>query len=198
MKHTSALLLLLAAGVVSAFAVFNVPLLYENVGERLVFTVKTLLGTARPNELEMSILERSGMIRDGARLFLQRPLLGYGLDCFRFASGLGTYSHNNYVEILFGVGIPGIITYYSMYFFPLVKGIKNWIIQNNTNVILGVTTCIGCLSLLGISLLMKEITGNTLLLSIFFNTRFFISEKFVHLYSVVHYYLSNSQIRQSL
>ncbi len=43
-------------------------------------------------------------------------LWGQGLDCFRWIDGAyGAYSHNNYAEILFSLGIPGVTIYYLPY-----------------------------------------------------------------------------------
>ena len=36
----------------------------------------------------------------------------------------GVYSHNNYVELLFSVGVPGVVAYYSMYLYVLYKAIS--------------------------------------------------------------------------
>lgn len=51
--------------------------------------------------------------------FMDRPLFGHGLNNFSIYAG--TYSHNNYVEILFSVGLVGFLLYYSIFFFILQK-----------------------------------------------------------------------------
>lgn len=59
--------------------------------------------------------ERRYFIELGWNLFGDKPLFGYGLDNFReFAR---SYSHNNYIELLVGVGLIGTIIFYSMYFY---------------------------------------------------------------------------------
>lgn len=142
-KIVSNLIKLGFAGGVLLFLMFKVDFIYDIIGNRFEGIVGFMNDTG---DVDASTETRSQFIELGMSYFTYSPWYGYGIDCFREIKGAHeTYSHNNYVEILFGVGIPGIITYYSMYFFPLVKGIKNWIIQNNTNVILGVTMCIGCL-----------------------------------------------------
>lgn len=63
--------------------------------------------------------ERKYFIELGWGLFKDKPLFGYGLDNFReFAH---TYSHNNYIELLVGVGLVGMMIFYSIYFFLVKK-----------------------------------------------------------------------------
>lgn len=61
-----------------------------------------------------SSAERLSLFMAAYRWFLQRPMTGWGLACFRFLEGsLGTYSHNNYIELLVSGGIPLLIIYYT-------------------------------------------------------------------------------------
>ena len=66
-----------------------------------------------------STAERIHFIELGWNHFMDRPLFGHGIDNFRVYGG--TYSHNNYIEILFGVGFVGLLLYYSIFFFLLKK-----------------------------------------------------------------------------
>ncbi len=60
--------------------------------------------------------KRSGMIVEALRLWWERPVAGYGIDQFRYANRLyGTYSHNNYTEILANFGVIGLISFYLLY-----------------------------------------------------------------------------------
>lgn len=60
--------------------------------------------------------KRSGMIVEALRLWWERPIAGYGIDQFRFANRLyGTYSHNNYTEMLANFGVIGLISFYLLY-----------------------------------------------------------------------------------
>lgn len=62
---------------------------------------------------------RRHFIELGWNYFMHRPVFGHGIDNFRVYQG--TYSHNNYVELLFGLGFIGFLLYYSIYFFVLKK-----------------------------------------------------------------------------
>lgn len=72
------------------------------------------------NVMEGSINARSNMINIGIDFFLQRPLFGYGIDnyqtLYQLTYGVMRYSHNNYIELLVGIGITGTLLYYSIYF----------------------------------------------------------------------------------
>lgn len=64
---------------------------------------------------EASYLIRKDMIETSIVLFKEKPLLGYGIDNYSVLSRYGTYSHNNYTELLVGTGILGILLYYYVY-----------------------------------------------------------------------------------
>ena len=65
--------------------------------------------------------ERKYFISIGYDLFRDSPILGYGLDSFRFLNQKGIYSHNNYIELLVGLGTLGFSLYYSIYFIMVRK-----------------------------------------------------------------------------
>lgn len=82
------------------------------------------------NVQDGSIEDRVGMFETGIRLWSQKPLLGWGFDSFRYVSGYGTYSHNNYIEILVNTGIIGFIIYHIFYINVIINCIKKYIINN--------------------------------------------------------------------
>lgn len=78
-------------------------------------------------EADYSALSRADMIDYGLQQWLYSPIWGYGLDSFKYFYGLVTgvvsYSHNNYVELLFDLGLIGCILYYIFYLKILIKGL---------------------------------------------------------------------------
>lgn len=70
------------------------------------------------------------MYQMGLQAFLQSPLIGNGWFYFSAYSGLGTYSHNNYIELLVTYGIIGFLAYYSMFTYVLYK-ISKYMIYND-------------------------------------------------------------------
>ena len=71
-----------------------------------------------------SINTRLAMSNDAFVLWSKKPLFGWGADQFRYISGFGTYSHNNYLELLATVGIVGFILFYGIYIYILIQGAK--------------------------------------------------------------------------
>lgn len=99
----SALIVLLAY-----WAVLNVPFLYEHIGYRF----ETMFSGRSGMQQEASAFVRAGMRAYGLRKSLESPIWGYGLNSFASISGYGSYSHNNYIEMLFSGGIILLIAYY--------------------------------------------------------------------------------------
>jgi hypothetical protein len=81
--------------------------LFDLSTNRYVVRLLNLVSFFKGEELltnEGSVFERALMIELGLDLWRQRPLVGYGMDSFRFIGGFGTYSHNNFVDLLVGGG----------------------------------------------------------------------------------------------
>ncbi|MDQ1339272.1 MAG: hypothetical protein QG567_424 [Campylobacterota bacterium] len=119
---------LLRLGVLGAAAIW-IAVSYIDIGELLMhaerfvsrfeFFYYSLQGIGG---YDYSTEERQNFIELGLQLLGDRPLFGYGIDNFRIFGG--TYSHNNFIELLVGVGIIGAIAYYSMYAGLIVKVLK--------------------------------------------------------------------------
>ena len=68
-----------------------------------------------------SVSARRAMIKEGLGMIADHPLVGVGLDHFRLHSRFQTYSHNNYIEVATGSGIPGGIFYYLIFLVLLLR-----------------------------------------------------------------------------
>ena len=113
------------------YLLFNVPYFYQIAGHR----VENISKFIRAEQVdEGSIIERTYMFKYGLELFKASPLIGYGIDNYRILLGkdIGeiTYAHNNYIELLVGLGILGAIIYYSMYANAVICLFKS---KNNLN-----------------------------------------------------------------
>ncbi len=101
--------------VVGFYIIYQVPIFYQIVGKRM----ETLWVYALGGEVkEISLNERSYMIQTGLNFIKEKPFLGYGIDNYQtlfkeLPFGRETYSHNNFLELLVGVGLFGTILYYS-------------------------------------------------------------------------------------
>ena len=98
----------------------DIPFLYEVLGSR----VEDLLNIATNQTKGTEDISRLMLVEYGLDWFKERPILGYGINNFRILSnntamfaGKNFYSHNNYIELLVGVGIVGFLIYYSCYYY---------------------------------------------------------------------------------
>lgn len=114
-KMVKFLLVCICVFLVCYYLAFNIPIFYRIIGERLeeLFSFISGKGTR-----EASMINRINMIRYGMGFFYRRPILGYGIDNYRFLYG-GTYSHNNFIELLVGTGVTGFAIYYLTQFIAL-------------------------------------------------------------------------------
>ena len=62
-------------------------------------------------EGDESTMDRQDLVRIAATLIYNSILFGYGLNEFSVISGIGYYSHNNYIELLVSCGIIGLFLY---------------------------------------------------------------------------------------
>ena len=108
--------------------IMNVPVLYNIIGVRIENLINLLAGNSTE---ESSLLNRQELIEVGWEYVKQHPWVGYGLDSFKIISDIDgsgqyhLYSHNNYVELMFGGGIIGTVLYYVPMIGILVGLIKN-------------------------------------------------------------------------
>lgn len=106
------------------YALLNIEPLYYIIGHKVDF----FSGSNTVAIYDASDAKREELVRGGLKLFYERPVLGYGYG--NTTNYLGTYAHNNYVEILASGGILGAIVYYAIYIFLFFKSKKNFKIDN--------------------------------------------------------------------
>ncbi len=68
-------------------------------------------------------VSRIELIKKGIKVAAANPILGVGLNNFRFYTG-DLYAHNNYIEILADTGLPGAALYYGIYVCIISKLLK--------------------------------------------------------------------------
>jgi len=133
-KKLKFLLVALITLIILYFVIFTIPSVYGTLGVRL----ESLLNYLKDDgNIDSSIQQRDFMIRSGFDWFLDRPILGYGIANYRVllrrAIYYEAYSHNNFIELLVGTGIMGMISFYLIYFDLLMKLIKHF---NKSNVLI--------------------------------------------------------------
>ena len=123
-------------GIVAAIIVYvmimNVEFLYNIIGVRME---SLMLFFTEGTVSEGSLQSRLILSEIGMSYIREKPWTGYGYDCFKLVSGMGGqgvvddgsfgyYSHNNYIELLFGGGIIGFVLYYIPMVYLLKKIFK--------------------------------------------------------------------------
>lgn len=102
------------SGIGAVIAIFNIEFLYATIGNRIEdFILGQQTGVS-----DASTVMRAYMIEFGLEKFAERPILGYGINCYSVLfgqeSGWTVYSHNNFIELLVGTGILGAIIYHAL------------------------------------------------------------------------------------
>ena len=110
------------------YLVFNIELFYQIVGKRIENMFDFVLGEGTN---EGSLNMRAYMIKVGIDMFKSNPVIGYGIDNYRVLfnvvpGGRETYAHNNYIELMVGTGIFGVVIYYITHIFVLNELFKNY------------------------------------------------------------------------
>lgn len=107
------------------YLVFKIPFLYDLIGWRIAGIMAFLNG--ENSIADSSSIYRAKMLYSAINTFISNPLLGVGLDNFRYYNPVRvTYAHNNFVEIAADLGIIGFIGYYWIYVYILFNYIKNF------------------------------------------------------------------------
>lgn len=146
-------------------AILNIPFLYELIGERFeglfaFFTGKESSVSSDNTRGQMFLLALRG--------WYERPLLGYGIDSFKFLNKATTghfyYTHNNFAELLYDVGIIGFAIFYYMFFY-IYRNLKRIGDSNRKYKVLGFGILIELL-LFDIGGVSYYLVGNIIILSL--------------------------------
>jgi O-antigen ligase len=107
------------------YSILNVPFLYHLIGYRIDSFLAFFINTGQ--NIDSSTIHRFDMIERGLDYYKYRPWFGYGINNYQelFGNDTGwyTYSHSNYIELLVGTGLIGIVIYYYIYIVAIRNGI---------------------------------------------------------------------------
>lgn len=119
-KHKFIYLGVIAGIVIIGIILLNLPFL-STLKDRLIQAIQSIFGTA--SKVDTSTLERTVMIDYGFYLGSKRLFFGYGVDGFSLISGIGTYAHSNFAEVLCDFGLIGFLIFYSPLVILLTKSL---------------------------------------------------------------------------
>ena len=121
------LLKIAAIFIVLYLVVMKIPFFYNLVGQRFEGLFDLLSGKGSDVSGDET---RKILVEIGLKKWQESPLLGFGLDTFKYynrtVTGHFYYAHNNYVELLFDFGLVGTILYYGFFVFLAYKIKKTW------------------------------------------------------------------------
>lgn len=120
---------LVVAGIIVAvyLLIMKVPTFYEIIGTRMESLFSLMEGDYK--SADSSSIIRKRMIEIGLEKWKESPVWGYGFDSFKYynreVTGHFYYSHNNFVELFYDLGVIGFVAYYWLYFKHFVVAYKN-------------------------------------------------------------------------
>lgn len=131
-------------GVVTFVLLMKVPFIYDMIGSRF----ESMLAFAEDSnaDTDASTKTRGRFIELGLLFWADSPIWGNGLNSFGYLWGdETTYSHNNYVELLCCSGILGLISYYLIYLYALVKTFALYVRSHSVELLLSFCIVVTCL-----------------------------------------------------
>lgn len=127
-KLLSRLLFIIVMIYVGYLAIMTVPVLYNSVGYRIELMITGFMGGSTDASTSM----RMNFAIYAFNIFLRNPILGIGLDGFRYVNIFEpTYAHNNYVELLADLGFVG----FSIYYFRFIGYFKSCLQMLKQNIL---------------------------------------------------------------
>lgn len=117
-KRFSALIWLVAALAAIYIAITTLPI-FSTIYERLTLLLDGFFGGDTAYETDQI---RKMMVQKGLEAFYEKPLFGHGAG-YSYTL-FGTYSHNNFVELLMCYGLVGFCLYYGFYAVLVVSLLK--------------------------------------------------------------------------
>ena len=148
--------------------VMTIPEWYNTIGWRLEGAIAIITGRG---SADSSALLRAEYIEVGWEAFKENPILGYGINNYRLinlqATGHQTYSHNNFIEILVGIGIVGFFIYYSFYLKLTVDYIKVYLKRLTTPLINTIAVCFIMMFLMHVAVVSYYSIGQNIIILFF-------------------------------
>ena len=124
-KHLIIFFVILAVfiGLLILLVSIDIPDLYF-LKDQFERTLYTLFGIGQ-SKVDTSTIQRILWPQYGYYLGERNLLFGYGCNGFSVFSGIGTYAHNNYAELICNFGIIGFLLFMSCYLIPVILTFKN-------------------------------------------------------------------------
>lgn len=121
-KHIIIFLISLGVLIGLFFVLINIPQL-AFLKDQFDRTLFTLFGVGN-SKVDTSTVQRS--VWPGYAFYLagRNLITGYGVNGFSIYSGVGTYAHNNFAEVMCNFGVIGFVLYNACFIIPVLLSIK--------------------------------------------------------------------------
>ncbi len=113
--------LLVVLGILTLFIILISLPFMSTIRDRLLRAFGTFFGFGI--KVDTSSIERTLWMDYGFSLGFRRLLFGYGVEGFSIVSGVGTYSHSNFAEVICNFGLLGFILFYTPMIIFIVRAI---------------------------------------------------------------------------
>ena len=117
-KRTIIVLILLLSSYV---AIMKIEPLYKSIGNRFEDTIGFISGEQKA---DASTYSRINMINLAKETIRDNFWIGTGANNYKYMTYYKTYSHNNYIELLYDFGIIGLLLFYLPLVILLIKNIR--------------------------------------------------------------------------
>ena len=121
-KHKFIYLIVVASLIGLSIILLNLPFM-GTIKQRMVDAIETLLGIS--SKADTSTISRTIWIDYGFYLGSRNLIIGYGVNGFSIYSGVGTYSHSNFAEVICDFGLIGFILFYLPFVLIILKAITD-------------------------------------------------------------------------
>lgn len=105
------------------FLILKVDFLYRLIGNRFESLLSYYQGDVGE---DLSALRRDNMKNDAFALFSRHPVLGIGLNAFKYTARYGTYAHSDLYELSCCLGAVGFILYYLPVVVLFIMAFNQW------------------------------------------------------------------------
>ena len=133
-KTLKNLIFSLIISIVIIFAIFQIDILYNSIGVRILSSLSIFFPDIAV-ETDASTIARQYFLHAAWSVFKNHPLIGIGLDGFKFVNPYEhAWAENNFLELLADLGVIGTVIYYSLHIKILSEIIKKIKYRNNFDI----------------------------------------------------------------
>lgn len=132
-------LVVVVSFIATFFLILQIPAMHD-FSTRFYNMFKTLLGSPEGlGEFDFSIYNRIVAVEEGIKLFLARPLFGYGFRGTRIYSFISMEPHNNFIFLLGNFGAIVFILFEFFLLLPIYRLLSKYKVQKNPFLLLVVS-----------------------------------------------------------